>query len=292
MVDKKTDNKKIIHLILDMEFYSIVIYIVLNVLGIIKNINPIKSILAIFYCNWFGIYYIILYLISPYLNHLLNTLPKAMLKKLLITLLIITSIIPTFMGAWDFNGHAAFIRSYLIGGYIKLYHNKPNETSKIRILLIYTISITLLCILSFYIIGIKFKLLPFIYEYPKKILCDNNSIFVTIIAICIFLLFKNKKVKYNKHINIASTTALGIYLIHDNFLLRDIIWNKIVPINLYLNKWYFLSYAISKIIIVLITCYILVRLKQILLDKYFNNITNKISKTIEELKKKGKEYGI
>lgn len=280
MVKKEKNNKKIISLILDMEFYSISIYLILNALGLIKNISPLKSIFAIFYGNWFCIYYIILYLISPYLNHILNTLPKEKIKKLIITLLILISVVPTFIDVWGFTSHDVFILSYLIGGYIRLYLDKKQDTKRIKIVLLYTIVLVILCVLSLYLIGITFKIFPFIEYYPHKLLVNNTSIFVIIIATCIFLLVKNKNIQYNRSINVASTTVLGIYLIHDNELLRYIIWNKFVPIDLYFTKWYFPIYAIIKILIVFIICYIIVKIKQMILNKPFNYIVDKIEEMI------------
>ncbi len=278
MVNKEINKKKIISLILDMEFYSIVIYLILTITGMIKNISPIKSILTIFYGNWFCIYYIILYIFIPYLNHLINTLTKEKLKKLILTILILVSIVPTFIDVWGFSGHDIFILSYLIGAYIKKYMNKPIETKKIKAILIYTITLLTICIISIYTIGIRYKILPFTKDLPQKYICSNNSIFVIIIAICIFLLFKNKKIKYNKYINKISTTSLGIYLIHDNYLLKDIIWNKITPISLYITKWYFPFYAIIKILTIFVICFIIVRIKQITLKKPHNYLIDKISK--------------
>ena len=286
MVNKKINYKKIISLVLDMEFYSIIIYLVLSITGLIKNISPIKSIFTIFYGNWFCIYYIILYLFIPYLNHLLNTLPKETLKKLIITILVLVCIVPTFIDVWSFSVHDVFILSYLIGGYIKLYPNKNITQKKIKSILIYTILLLILCITTLYVIGIHFKILPFIKDLPQRYICSNSSIFVIIIAICIFLLFKNKKIKYNQYINTASTTALGIYLIHDNYLLREIIWNKIAPISLYFNKCFFPIYAITKILAVFIICYIIVRVKQIILNKPHNYLTNKIYNLLEKIIKK------
>lgn len=278
MVNKKINKKKIISLILDMEFYSILIYIILTLTGTIKNVSPIKSIFAIFYGNWFCIYYIILYIFIPYLNHLINTLTKEKLRKLIITMLILISIIPTFIDVWGFSRHDIFILSYIIGGYIKLHMNKKIDTKKIKLILLYTIILLITCIISIYTIGIKFKILPFTKDIPQKYICCNNSIFVIIIAICTFLLFKNKKIKYNKHINTISTTSLGIYLIHDNYLLKDIIWNKIAPMDLYITKWYFPNYAIAKILTIFIICFIIVRIKQIILKKPHNYLVKKISK--------------
>ena len=293
MVNKKINYKKIISLVLDMEFYSIIIYLVLSITGLIKNISPIKSILTIFYGNWFCIYYIILYLFIPYLNHLLNTLPKEALKKLIITILVLVCIVPTFIDVWSFSVHDVFILSYLIGGYIKLYPNKNMTQKKIKSILFYTISLLIICILSLYMIGIHFKVLPFINDFPRRYICSNSSIFVIIIAVCIFSLFKNKKIKYNKYVNTASTTVLGIYLIHDNYLVRNIIWNKIAPISLYFNKWYFPMYAITKILAIFIICYIIVRLKQIVLNKPHNYLTNKIYNIGKNLiKKEGNKNGI
>ena len=53
-----------------------------------------------------------------------------------------------------------------------------------------------------------------------------NDFFILLVSILLLLFFSNLNIKYNKYINIISSTTLGIYLIHDNPSVRTFLWTS------------------------------------------------------------------
>ena len=53
-----------------------------------------------------------------------------------------------------------------------------------------------------------------------------DDFFVLLTSIFLILFFSNLDIKYNKYINIVSSTTFGIYLIHDNGSVRNFLWNN------------------------------------------------------------------
>ena len=73
---------------------------------------------------------------------------------------------------------------------------------------------------------------------------------------------------HSKAINLVATTTLGIYMIHDNNILRNIIWNDIfkIPSN-YASDWYWLL-SLSAIISVFVIGMAIDYLRQLLLEQH------------------------
>lgn len=274
MVISKPNYKKIINLILDMLFYSISIFFIFFALerSNLKIIDYIKSVFPIFYGNWFCIYYIILYFLIPILNLIINSVNKNKLKKIILICFILFSIIPFFTyNAWNLSNFSLFILSYLIGAYLRLYIPKL-ENKVIFKYLIIDLSILVISVIIFYYLGIHFNIIKLVIN-SSYFYINNNSPFVIILSILILLLFKNIDIKYNKFINWISSSVLGIYLIHDNYLVRQFIWQKIYANNLFFNTNYFIIFGIIKIIIIFSICLLIDKIKNI----FFSNINNKIS---------------
>ncbi len=53
---------------------------------------------------------------------------------------------------------------------------------------------------------------------------------------CIFNILKKRRI-FNKHINYLARSALGVYLIHENTILKDFLWNQL-HLTTYYNSPY------------------------------------------------------
>ena len=159
MVKKEITYKKIIPLVLEMFFYSIM-FSLLNIF-IFKSktniISIIKGFFPIFFGNWFIRNYILLFLFTPFINKFINILKKNEFKKLVILLIIIVFCIPTFTkNAFGYSNHAIFFADYLIGAFTSFFPITFLEKKKNNIIGIF-ISILLL-ILSVFLLYILFLL--------------------------------------------------------------------------------------------------------------------------------------
>lgn len=57
--------------------------------------------------------------------------------------------------------------------------------------------------------------------------CVQNSIFILIAAVELFLAFTKMKPFYSKTVNTIAASTLGVYLIHENIFMRPFLWQKV-----------------------------------------------------------------
>lgn len=295
MINSTFNLKKILKLVLKMFVYSIGI---LSIFVLFTDVHistktMIKQIFPIFWGNWFVIYYILLCIISPFLNKLLKSLNKSEYIKMLIILLIIYSVIPMFaIQSWSYSSLDTFIIMYSIGAFVKLWFDENIYKNRINLLigLLFQVLIFMSGI-GIIIIGkiLNKEVILNHYNYFGKI----DSILVIFSAIFIFLYFKNITFK-NKFINIIAGTTLGIYIIHDNDLVRGKLWKSISPNINYCNTNYLIIHFLIKCIVVFVVCsiidlvveFILINTGYKLIEKIdFEKIKNKSMLILKKLKK-------
>lgn len=243
---------------------------------IIKNLFPFT-----YSSYWFITNYIILYFLSTYINSLLKTITQKQHKMLIIFLLLIWCILPSLvLGKINYSEIDLFLLVYIIGAYIKLYPSKIFESKKIPSMILFILSLA--GILSIYVLD---KLYEVIKIPPTFFALPMNQIIPIGISICLFLIFKNLDIKPNKVINKISSTTLGIYLIHANIFINELLWLHIFKVNDYINSKYLILYEISAVIIVFVVCMLIDFIRQFIFKKLINRIIDfldvKISKKFQ-----------
>ena len=211
--------------------------------------------------------YISLYLLIPFINKLVSTLNKKLylifLLILVVLLSIVYSIYPTNHILEANRGYSLiwFIFLYLLAGYIRLYFHK--KVSRFKLLFIYFTMVILQVQLM--------NLYSFInnVDYLRSI-TSYNSIFTLIASISFFLLFKNLKIK-NKVVNniilFFSPLTLGVYLIHDNFIVRDFLWNNRLFSYFDLPFFNMIIMLLGQTIIIFVICCYIEKIRQIIWSK-------------------------
>ena len=239
-------------------FYSISIYFI-SVLGL-KNTFAVTDLIhfcfpIIFSTNWYATAYIIFLLLIPFLNILINYLPRSMHKILCIIMMFWLSIVPTLLGEIYItaSNHASnivwFASCYLLVSYIKKY--------KIEIKRKFCILMTISCYLFF---AVSILLI----DYFNIRLCfgtvQNSIYFMQInsvpVVICSYALFGmlcgiNLK---SRIINYISSLTFGVYLIHDNIIINNIIWQNICKSSVCFENKGFYLYALIGILSVYVVC--------------------------------------
>lgn len=263
-------NKNIIILSIQTLFYSLIFTLIFYFIDI-KEINvSLIDILTsffpiIFKKYWFITAYIIIYIISPYLNKFIQTLSKEDYKKFLLILTIIFTIIPTITTSnIGLSETSYLIYLYFMGAYIKLHYTKKIPKRKYLI-------ISIICVLLYYLSVIIFSK----YAYLNNIIYENinyffefNKIPTIICSISLFLYFKEIKIT-NKFINKCASYTLGIYLIHDNNFMRELIWNNIVKLDRFYNSKLLALYGIEISIIVFVVCALIEMIRKELIEKRY-----------------------
>lgn len=285
---------KLIKIILQVIFYSIVILIVGIQLGWIQNYTIVtfinNTLLSALNNYWFIKIYLVTYIFSDYMNKFMDSVERHEYKSFLLVSFIVLSIVPFITGnkVISNNGYTIlnFLFLYMIGGYLRryplkeTYHFKNMSINGYRTLLFF--GFFGFAFINFLIdhfaleingmsnifseISTRITALRFCYSTP----------FVIIQTILYFEIFKTLKLK-NKFINQVSSCVFGIYLIHDNEIVRGHIY-KILKID----NGLFSSYKIfSKIVlvtfIIFIVCCIIEYVRKFIV-KNFSKL--KISKIV------------
>lgn len=222
--------KKIFKLWLQVELYSVGIYLVLCIIpstNITFNVKDLVKYALPLLTNqyWFFAQYIILIILSPIINHFINSLNQEQYKKVLMILLLLFSVVPTisiFGNTFGVNNGFSFswfIVLYLISAYIRNYPINLAHPGLIYIAC--SIILLLAKILSDFIpLLAVFSNLLFIY----------NSVAVTISSVMLFIFFSNHS-NANTVISKISSLTFAVYLFHEHGALRSILWDNIICLD-------------------------------------------------------------
>lgn len=280
LVDSKFNWMKVFKFESQILFYSISIFAILLILGkvdfnfknVIYSLFPVCTNM-----DGFSTEYIMMYILSPYLNIFINNMNAKQHKTLLIILVILFVIIPDlfcFMGTtYDFGGAYGvvwFILLYFTGAYIKKYV-RIDEIKKQKYLITY-VTLALLVPLSSICSMILYKITGIVkfFEF-KQLFYSYNSILVYPASISLFVLFLSidiKNSRLNKMILSLSSTTFGIYLIHDNRFIREILWKEIINPCKYANDANVFVALILSVLLIYLICSIIEKVRAYLFNVY------------------------
>ncbi len=209
--DKKT---KLLKLLLQIVFYGILLSVLALYIyrergekfQILSAINyllvPISSVKW-----WFATYYILVLLLAPYINPFLMKLNKKGFVMFLIILYMIEYQLQWILITPLFRLCMASL-FYCLGAYLQLHTLKLNKVG---------------CISIFTLSWIVFSLSRYL-ETPFYNIFDR--LLVVICCVSGFVFFSNLNFK-SETINLIAKTTFGIYLFHDNDIIRNFLWNNV-----------------------------------------------------------------
>lgn len=281
--------KKIIKLWGQILFYSITI-LVLSIL--ITNNYPgikiiIKSMLPITFSLWgFASGYFVLYLFHPFINRLLHSLTKNEYIILIGLQFICWCVIPTFTGQlFQSNTLLWYIFLYCIAGYLKLYGQNINKkTSFYFIIFIVLYAMTYLSSVVFSVLGLKWE----IFANHSMYFFGPEKISTFLVSVSMFIAFASYNMPYSKWINRIASTTFGIYLLHDNPIVRNYLWNILFHNNKYQDSSLIIPYSIMVCCAVFIGCGAIDWLRKIVAKKLFD--IDKLEPHINSIKEKYSKY--
>lgn len=257
----KFDIKKIIKIIVKLFIYTILISLIFW--GIKFNEISFQKIEALMSMYWFINAYLILYMLIPLINICIREIPKKMKVIIFLLMTIIFLISNEKLSAWIY-----FIYYYICGIAILPYLVKMYDKQ----------------ILNIGIIIILYSVIV-IFNLQMK----QNTILLLLIAMFIFVAFKNLKNIKNKKINKISKYTLGVYMIHDNFFIRNnIIINKLHIKEIYTQSFFCIYIIVISLIIFIVCTVIDVMLEKVLekiefKNKFLNKVYEKINNTVNLL---------
>lgn len=294
LVNSKFKPYKVFDLWFQVFFYSFGFFLILTISGVtefsLKNlyyaITPIFS-----KAYWFFSCYIILYLVSPLINIIIKNINRKNHFILIAVGFVLFSLFDSVLFSQDpffiCGGKSPiwFIYLYITAAYIRLY-----VTRIPRKIYLGSGALVLSVITAAGYYGYSYLIeksgATFIDPQNLRSLC---SVPVFLSSICIFLLFKGINIKgklTSRALVFLSPLTFGIYLIHDNKNLKDLLWYIISP-EKYSDEVFVWLYMLAVVPIIYIVCAVVELLRQklfsitrlnnlgILLQKKFIILSNK-----------------
>lgn len=252
---------KIAKTYLPMLFYSLTIPFIGQALGL-WQINDTAKARAFFPLTskiwYFMTLYLLVLILSPFLNKALTALSKKEYTQLVVILFLLFSVWTVFAGlkqtsdvikldrvfeTFDGKSLYGFIYMYILGGYLRL-HVPCHNRAKFR----YLAAFALLTI-------INFLLSHYVFSY-NKVAAANDNPFIVLQGLCLVMFFRDLKFK-SKAINYIASLNLGVYMIHEQFLVRNKIWNdwfKVLHQKSFYSTWKYPFKIILICLIIFIAC--------------------------------------
>lgn len=277
---------KVIQLNNSIWFYtvSIVLFFIIVKGNTFNSIELLKTFLPISYNDyWFLTNYLILYLISPILNTVINNIDEKKFKRIIVLLLFIDSILPTLTNSSFFNvtlGYSLyhFIFLYFVGAFLRNYPIEDwyifKNTSKKALQLISLFIFFLMTFINIINQSASKELLnmhPIIAEvgiiFSNSFIAYNNPL-VIIQTIAFFVFFSTLNLK-STFINYISTATIGIYLIHDNNNIRNVLY-KFLGFNGNNYSVMILGKILGCAILIFISCLIIELIRKFIFKLIYN----------------------
>lgn len=292
-INFQTYSKRLIRILLPTIFYSIIINLIYPLSrGYVPSFEKITNTLFPIYNSnyWFVTKYLGLITLSPFISIILNHINKKLHISLIFIMLILTcEITPTigYCHVYDAGGNTLlwFICLFITGSYIHKY----NTSVKIRANSGKLFIIIGLLITSIFLIRNFYKMQHGGYTIISK--PHYNSIEIYILSSLLLIWATSLKIKNTGIIsNLAKIGCLtfGIYLIHDNVLVREKLWNKIVDSNEFIDSWYHIPYMLLTSAIIFLGCALIekIRIDLFKRTKVESHILNLFTICYEKYKRK------
>lgn len=239
---------------------------------------------------WFITAFVVLMLLAPYVNILLNALNKRQTSSL-----IMLNIAVTFL--WKFANPSIqyftdvsyLLALYLIGSYIRRYHETIMRISIIQALSV-SVSCFALCVLGNY--AIEHGITPTRQlQYPGNLFTAGpgaSPILSVIVASVWFLYFVQHVTQHSPTlsktgdaIRILAPATFGVYLIHEHYLLKPLIWAIVFRTPVFHNGM--LVTIIMSLLLIVLTYCALLTLSWLLHYCIIKHLTHLVEQSVKRL---------
>ena len=255
--------KKLVTLWLQIFFYSVVVYLVLLALPleITFSVKELMKCAMPFITDryWFVSDYLLLYITFPFLNCAIRSMDRKTHLLCCGVLLLVFSILPNLVYVYDFTGinggysYTWFCVLYMLAAYIRLYVPKRIKHQKWMF--------PGYVLLSLVICGERFVatyLTPLVFGRVvlTSLFYSYNSMISVPCALLLFQGFRGMKLS-SKHlgriIGAVAPLTFAVYLIHEQDILRPILWECLNP-----AAWYdspcMLAYVLACTVGIFVLC--------------------------------------
>lgn len=264
LVNSRFKPGRLVELLCQTLFYSILVSVVLMAVGIISvdslTINRILEMIFPVQMEhyWFITAYVIMYLFSPVLSIAVKNMEQKQLRNTIIALLLFfalsKSILPVELQI-DKNGYDGlwFMCVFLVAAYIRLYGIPFLAKSKRRAFLCYLAGCVGILVVTFVVRA--FYLKTGSLDHFLKTAFDYNHVLNLFAAVSLFYTFLNMQLstegKLAKVVYAVAPYSLGVYLLHEQLEVRYL-WPQWLGATLEGNVVLFVLRCILAVVVVYI----------------------------------------
>lgn len=258
-------------------FYSITLFLVCKFgFGYEYSVGSLLQVFlpTIFNEYWFFTAYIVLLLLTPFLNTLAEALSRSRFQTLLGCMLLIWVVIPTVSGQQMYASEIPqFLLYYLLGAYFRKFPDSRLRKKGIGLalaagsfLLLYGLTVVL---------GYLERYTPAVFGASFRFY-SRNSLLTAGCAVGLFLLAISCKPFTSRFLNTVSGCTFGVYLIHDNPAVREILWKELLYQGDYFTSGSFIPRLILSVLLVFVVCTLIEYLRQ-------KTVAKPMSKTLDAI---------
>lgn len=188
--------------------------------------------------------YLLFMPLTSFFNQLLRQLSKMQYLGLVVLEYFLYCVMPTFHGDSFSNAPILqFVMMYCIGGYLQLHGFKQEKLHKVGTWVLLTVVLVVMTDVAVVRQWLKgYDIWRFVY-----LLSSGTAVTLFMAAVC-------HKPFTSTKINKLAGSVLGVYLIHDNPLVRPFLWRELLPNVAFLDKEYFVLFLVVKVAAVYAIC--------------------------------------
>lgn len=233
MCTSKLTIKRFSKVFIEAKFYRIAIFVIFVLTGYEQL--TVRSVINVVFeflrspNRGFTSSFLMFYLFVPFFNSLIEKMNRNQFECLLGLLLVYYTIIPTFMFTDAvFYEPVWFMVLYFVAAYIRFYPAKWMQELNVCIFLLVISIITSYAsvfIADFLNIRILNKFEYFMVE-------NSNKLLAFLVALFLFLSFKNIKMQNSSGINTIAATTFGVLCIHaSSDAMRKFLWKDVLNVS-------------------------------------------------------------
>lgn len=254
LVESDWKPGRVVSLLCQVLFYSLLIPVILVVLGLIPSgsVSVYEWVEYAFPINtehyWFATAYLMMYLFAPFLAAGIRQMDKRQLQivtgLLLFFVSIVKSAVPIVL-ATDRSGYdfGWFLCLFVLAGYIRRF-GIPWLEKRSHAVLLYVIMSVATWAAAWVCLGFADKI-TVMSTYGDRIYTYNH-IFCLIASVSLFYVFKDSEIKEGRASQIICKLApytFGIYLLHEHILVRYR-WLQWAHVDAVAGKWSFIPHML------------------------------------------------
>ena len=271
--------RKFLKLYLEWMFYKIVIYFLFALLGyevfslkeVVKVLTPFRTL-----TDGFTSCFIIFYLFIPFLNILIHGMTEQQHRWLLILTLGVFSVWASLPFVNVGSSYVFwFMALYLTSSYIRLYPIALFDNARfwgwMSVLAVACSCASVVCMAW---LRERFGISLGYYFF----LADSNKITALAVALCLFMFFRNWKLKYSPAINTIAGSTFGVLCIHANSdAMRRWLWRDVCNNVGFFDSDYLVLHAVGVVLIVFAICVVFDQLRIRFVETPFFRLYDRIA---------------